>query len=82
MLYARRWSECAEDVVQEAFVKLSEQDEIPRLVRLWLYRVVRNVAISSGRTRHRRRNPEARGVKILERTFRPVKSAVARVDGA
>ena len=27
----RRWSECAEDVVQEAFVKLSEQDEIPRL---------------------------------------------------
>ena len=47
-LYARQWLDgaLAEDVVQDAFVKLMSQRESPENVRAWLFRVVRNEAIS------------------------------------
>jgi len=58
VLYARQWCDSPEDVVQEAFLRLSKQAELPELIRPWLYRVVRNAAISSERQRRRRRQRE------------------------
>jgi RNA polymerase sigma-70 factor (ECF subfamily) len=61
-LYARQWCEVsdAEDAVQEAFLSLARQSVWPDQVAAWLYRVVRNTAISGMRSRHRRLKLEAR----------------------
>jgi RNA polymerase sigma-70 factor (ECF subfamily) len=54
VLYARQWCDTPEDVVQEAFVSLLRQPrEIENLVG-WLYRVVRNGAITASRKESRR----------------------------
>ena len=60
VLYARQWFDLseAEDVVQEAFVRLMQQDHRPRHVKAWLYRVVRNESMSRLRTQIRRRRRE------------------------
>ncbi|MHC5544342.1 RNA polymerase sigma factor, partial [Singulisphaera rosea] len=47
-LYARQWCDVPEDVVQEAFLKLSAQGLVPSRPAAWLFRVVRNGAISAG----------------------------------
>jgi len=53
ILYARQWAEReAEDVVQDAFLKLLKATPPPDEPKAWLYRVVRNAAID--RTRKRR----------------------------
>jgi len=56
MLYARQWNpdEQAEDIVQDAFIKLLKQRRSPDNVRAWLFRVVRNVSISKARSLQRR----------------------------
>ncbi len=61
-LYARQWCDGteAEDVVQDAFLSLARQTAVPDQVAAWLHRVVRNAAISAGRSRHRRHHREAR----------------------
>src|SRR5205085_2827947 len=61
-LYARQWPGVAEDVVQDAFVKLAQQSPPPDYVQAWLYRVVRNGALAASRsdTRRRRREGETR----------------------
>ena len=48
MLYARQWGpdQQAEDIVQDAFIKLLKQRRCPDNVRAWLFRVVRNASIS------------------------------------
>jgi RNA polymerase sigma-70 factor (ECF subfamily) len=58
VLYARQWCAVPEDVVQEAFVKLMTQRQPPRDVVAWLYRVVRNAAISAVRAQRRRQQHE------------------------
>ncbi len=58
-LYARQWCASPEDVVQEAFLKLSKQAPEPAEVVAWLYRVARNAAISAGRSERRRQHHEA-----------------------
>jgi RNA polymerase sigma factor (sigma-70 family) len=58
-LYARQWGEGAEDMVQEAFLKLARQTPPPDRLLPWLYRVVRNEALQAGRGRARRRQREA-----------------------
>jgi RNA polymerase sigma factor (sigma-70 family) len=58
-LFARQWCGTPEDVVQEAFLQLARQAEYPRDAIAWLYRVVRNAAISAGRSESRRRRHEA-----------------------
>ncbi|MHC4120184.1 MAG: RNA polymerase sigma factor [Planctomycetota bacterium] len=65
MLYARQWSpdQQAEDIVQDAFIKLLKQRKCPDNVRAWLFRVVRNSSISIARRLQRR---EA-GKKFLRR---------------
>lgn len=59
VLYARQWCAAAEDVVQEAFVKLAGQRPQPDNAVAWLYRVVRNGAHSSARAERRRRQHES-----------------------
>ena len=46
VLYARQWCSAPEDVVQEALLKLVAQTKAPDHPVAWLYRVVRNAAIS------------------------------------
>ncbi len=57
-LYARQWCSTPEDVVQEAFWKLASQKEMPQSPVPWLYRVVRNAAISALRQEVRRKKIE------------------------
>ena len=56
-LYARQWSpdQQAEDIVQDAFIKLLKQRKSPDNVRAWLLRVVRNDSIGMVRRLQRRR---------------------------
>jgi RNA polymerase sigma factor (sigma-70 family) len=58
VLYARQWCAAPEDVVQEAFLKLFVQKRLPDCPLSWLYRVVRNAAISMARREHRRQRHE------------------------
>jgi RNA polymerase sigma-70 factor (ECF subfamily) len=60
-LYACQWCDgsVAEDVVQEAFVSLARQGSLPDQVAAWLHRVVRNAAISAGRSQRRRNKRES-----------------------
>ena len=48
-LYARQWHGGDEDLVQDAFLKLAIQSPPPEQVLPWLYRVVRNGALATGR---------------------------------
>ena len=61
-LYACQWctGADADDLVQDAFVKLSRQRDLPDQVAAWLYRVVRNEVISLARSRKRRYSRESR----------------------
>jgi RNA polymerase sigma-70 factor (ECF subfamily) len=68
VLYARQWLEHgrAEDVVQEVFVRLAREPAAPRSPKAWLFRSVRNAAISRVRTTVRRRVHEARAASERE----------------
>lgn len=59
VLDARQWCLAPEDVVQEAFLALAAQRKPPDHPVSWLFRVVRNGAISAGRQDRRRRRHEA-----------------------
>lgn len=59
-LYARQWGVAAEDLVQDAFIRLARQRPEPDPVAPWLFRVVRNAAVSAARSARRRRNREER----------------------
>jgi RNA polymerase sigma factor (sigma-70 family) len=59
-LYVRQWPGGAEDLVQDAFVKLAQQLPAPERVLPWLYRVVRNAALAAGRGEARRRRRQDR----------------------
>ena len=52
-LFARQWCQAAEDVVQEAFIKLAGLSVAPERPVGWLYRTVRNGAISALRSSRR-----------------------------
>jgi RNA polymerase sigma-70 factor (ECF subfamily) len=80
VLYARQWCDAPEDVVQEAFVKLAAQRPAPTRVVPWLFRVVRNGAISAGRAARRRRRYEAEAAARGSAWFLPADAA--RLDGA
>ncbi len=57
-LFARQWCDSAEDVVQEAFVRLAGQDPTPMEPLAWLFRVVRNGAVNAGIASRRRKRHE------------------------
>jgi RNA polymerase sigma factor (sigma-70 family) len=57
-LYAAQWVATPADVVQEAFLRLVKQGQLPDRPSAWLYRVVRNAAISASRHEARRARRE------------------------
>lgn len=59
-LYARQWPGGDEDLVQDAFIKLAQQEPPPEQVLPWLYRVVRNGALAAARGEARRRRRQDR----------------------
>ena len=61
LLYARQWLDAAaaEDAVQRVFVRLITAGRLPADVRPWLFRCVRNEAVSQARSSRRRRDREA-----------------------
>jgi RNA polymerase sigma factor (sigma-70 family) len=81
-LYARQWCDEAEDVVQEAFVKLAAQRTFPLDPAAWLFRVVRNSAINAGIARRRRRQHEAEAATATPGWFesRPAASSHDAID--
>jgi RNA polymerase sigma-70 factor (ECF subfamily) len=82
VLYARQWCAAPEDVVQEAFVKLAAQRPPPLRPLPWLYRVVRNGAISAGRSLRRRRRHEAEAAARVPEWFVPSEPARLDVEAA
>jgi len=68
-LYARQWCCAPEDVVQEAFLKLIAQKPGPANPVPWLYRVVRNGAISDSRAARRRQHHEAAAAALAPTWF-------------
>ena len=78
VLYAQQWCDTPEDVVQEAFVRLMRQRVAPANAVGWLYRVVRNGAISASRAARRRRRHERAAARRDEPWFNP--SERARLD--
>ena len=58
LLLARTRCDMADDCVQEAFVRLSRQSELPNEPIAWLVRVVRNAAIDMARSEKRRKHRE------------------------
>src|SRR5262245_23358533 len=80
MLYARQWCAAPDDVVQEAFVKLMAQRPPPRDAVAWLYRVVRNAALSAARAARRRRQHEAAAADSATAWFMPDPAAALDAD--
>lgn len=79
-LYARQWCRTPEDVVQQAFVQLARQKCVPENVVTWLYRVVRNGAISAGRSEARRQRHETVAATMAASWFVPTEPP--GLDGA
>jgi RNA polymerase sigma factor (sigma-70 family) len=77
-LFARQWCDCPEDVVQESLIELSAQSPRPVDVVAWLYRVVRNRAISAWRSSQRRKHHET--IAIGRRSSLFERSAADRID--
>ena len=59
VLYAEQLCNTPEDVVQEAFLRLAEQADMPENSLAWLYRVVRNGALNACRAARRRGRHES-----------------------
>lgn len=59
VLYAEQLCCTAEDVVQDAFLRLAQQKEMPANPVAWLYRVVRNGASNARRAASRRGRHES-----------------------
>ena len=80
VLYAQQWCHTPEDVVQEALMRLMRQAVVPENVVGWVYRVVRNGAISASRSARRRGRREAAAAHRGEPWFNP--SPSGRLDAA
>jgi RNA polymerase sigma-70 factor (ECF subfamily) len=70
-LYARQLCNCPEDAVQEAFVELARQPAVPAELMPWLYRVVRNKAISASRAIRRHKLHESQAAGRHQAWFEP-----------
>lgn len=71
VLYAQQWCDIPEDVVQEAFIRLMRERPAPSNAVGWLYRVVRNEAISQSRSQSRRTRHETTAGSIRQAWFTP-----------
>jgi len=81
-LYARQWlkADQAEDVVQDVFVRLGTQRRRPKSPKAWLFRSVRNAAISHLRSHRRRQRHEAASATAASAMFDP--DPAAPIDAA
>jgi RNA polymerase sigma-70 factor (ECF subfamily) len=70
-LYARQLCDCADDVVQEALIALAAEPHRPDDLLAWLYRVVRNKALSAARAATRRRRREQAAAAARPDWFTP-----------
>lgn len=70
VLFSQQLCRNPEDVVQEAFIQLMRQQPAPQNPVGWLYRVVRNRAISNARSQTRRTRHEAAAGEVRERWFK------------
>lgn len=66
-LFAAQWTENADDCVQEALIELAAQQRLPASPIAWLYRVVRNRAISHFRSTRRRERREQLALRLRPR---------------
>jgi RNA polymerase sigma-70 factor (ECF subfamily) len=82
LLYARQWTDAAgaEDVVQRVFVRMLSGGRIPTEPRTWLFRCVRNEAISAARSNRRRQQREQATSQSAPAWFVP--QADDRIDAA
>ena len=82
VLYARQWVDAApaEDVVQDVFARLMCRREAPGSPKGWLFRCVRNAAISRLRSESRRRRHHERLAAGGAAMFRP--DPAAAIDAA
>jgi RNA polymerase sigma factor (sigma-70 family) len=71
LLLARSYGESAEDCVQEAFIRLATQEPIPDSPVAWLFRVVRNEAVSQLRSQKRLCDRESLVAREQPRWFEP-----------
>lgn len=82
VLYARQWCDAPEDIVQEAFLQLVRQKVPPRNVLPWLYRVVRNAALSAARASRRRQRHEAIAAGRSATWFQPAEGTGLDAEAA
>src|SRR5260370_29618674 len=75
VLSARQWCRAPDDVVQEAFLELAGQRCSPDNAVAWLYRVVRNRALSVTRSEQRRRRREGIAAARAGTWFVPAEGA-------
>lgn len=68
-LFAAQWSRTPDDCVQEAFLALVRQKKTPDRILPWLYRVVRNRAVSEARSAQRRRRHESSAAELTDPWF-------------
>ena len=68
-LYAGQWCSSPEDVVQDAFIRLMQEPLPPEHPTAWLYRVVRNLALSAWRAEQRRARREAVSAQVRQPWF-------------
>jgi RNA polymerase sigma-70 factor (ECF subfamily) len=79
VLYARCWNvDAAEDLVQDAFVKLVEQPKRPENPAAWLCKTIRNMAISRHRQTQRRQKHETEAARKKLDWFVPNDSLLAK----
>jgi RNA polymerase sigma-70 factor (ECF subfamily) len=71
VLYARQWCDSPEDAVGEALLALVQQKDQPRDFLPWLYRVVRNAAVSAARAGARRQRHESGAAQQTATWFVP-----------
>lgn len=82
VLYARQWCDTPEDVVQEAFVKLAAQPRPPDHVAGWLFRAVRNGALTAARAARRRQHHEGAAAAGRAEWFQPAEGTRLDAEAA
>jgi RNA polymerase sigma factor (sigma-70 family) len=63
-LFAAQWTDAPDDCVQEALIELARQRPVPASPVAWLFRVVKNRAISRARSARRRQRHETRAGEL------------------
>ena len=73
-LFAAQWTSAPDDCVQEALLELVRQPRLPLNPTAWLFRVVRNKALSMRRAAERRRKHEAAAAERAPAWFLPAET--------